>query len=123
MKKASIGDNTNGRRPLVEILEQMESLDAELTQTKAKMQEVLSGAEANGRDKKAIKQLLKERKADTEKTAALRVLVDRYRKELGTFGDTELGEWAAAQEAALNTARRSTTPKLLKTQPEPETLN
>lgn len=113
--------NSDGQRVLLEYVEAIESLEAEKKQTQEKIKAVY--AEIDGDNvlagglpvsSKAIREIVKHRKADSEKTAKLRAEVRRVTKALGELGDTELGEWAKAQIAAETTANNQRPPRVSK---------
>jgi uncharacterized protein (UPF0335 family) len=108
-----MGNNSNGRRGLAEVIEEIESLESEKKQTSEKIKGVYATASAEGLDVAALKQIVKDRRADMDKTAELRVTVARYRKELGALGDTPLGEWASAYIATERSITKRGTPKAL----------
>jgi uncharacterized protein (UPF0335 family) len=110
---SQMGSNINGKRNLAEFIEEIESLESEKAQTSEAIKGVYATATADGLDAKAIKQLIKERRADMDKTAELRVTVARYKKELGALGDTPLGEWASACIATERSITKRGTPKAL----------
>jgi hypothetical protein len=116
---AGKGDNSNGRRAILEVLEELESLEAEKATVVEKIKACISKAVADNVaaggvpvSKQGLKQLIKERRADMEKTAALRAEIERIRKALGDFEDTELGEWAKASAAAITSARNTRAPRI-----------
>lgn len=96
----------------LEALEQIESLEAEATQTKEKIKEVYASVASKGINPKALKQIVKDRKGDLEKTTKLRAEVDKIMKALGDYANTELGEWATAYAAAARTAKNTRAAKM-----------
>ena len=95
----------NAREQLAGFIERLESLMTEKAQVSEKIKAEFAEAAAVGFDKKALKQLLKERQSDMQSTAEYRAIVETYRKALGDLGDTELGQWASAFMAAEQTSR------------------
>lgn len=84
-------------------VERIESLEVERGQAAERIKSEYAEAAGVGFDKKALRQLIKDRKADMQATAEFRAVVATYRTALGRFADTELGEWAFA--AAESTAK------------------
>jgi uncharacterized protein (UPF0335 family) len=95
---------------LAGFIERIESLETERKQASEKIKAEYAQAQSEGFDKKAIRQLLKDRRADTAKTMELRAVVDAYRKALArrvgnVLGD--LGDWARSwnsMEGKMETA-------------------
>lgn len=82
------------KNQLGDFIERLESLTAEKKIAAEKINAEYAEAASAGFDTKAIKQIIKDRLADAEKTTALRRTVDIYRKALSTFAATPLGDWA-----------------------------
>lgn len=112
---AAMGHNSNGKgtEALAEIIDRVESLEAERAATAKTIKSVLATAESDGYDKKAIQQIVRERRVDMTKQAEIKVAVARYKKELGALVDTPLGEWASACLATERTVTKRGTPKAL----------
>jgi uncharacterized protein (UPF0335 family) len=87
-----LGDNA--RKALAGYIERIERLTEEKKATAADIKAAYEEAVAAGFDKAAIKQIIKERAADTEKTVIFRGTVATYRRALGALMGTPLGEWA-----------------------------
>lgn len=90
-----LGDNSAAQ--LAGFIQRIEILETERAQIREKIKAEYAMAEGTGFDKAAIKQVVKDRRADLEKTIAFRAVVEAYRKALArTLGDKlgELGEWA-----------------------------
>ncbi len=100
----------NSAAQLAGFIERIESLEAEKVEVTAKIKSEKELAKAAGFDPKVLNHLLKERKSDMQVTAEFRATVETYRKALGQFGDTELGEWASAFQAAQKTASQKRPP-------------
>ncbi len=70
----------------------------DLMSEKAEVSERIKGeyamAASCGFDKKALRQIIKEREADSEKTILHRTIVETYRRALGGLAGTPLGDWA-----------------------------
>ena len=110
---AKKGNNSEGQRDLIEYIEQVESLEAEIKTSRKHIKAVYQTATAAGRDPKAIKQIVRDRTRDMAKHAKHVATVKRYIKELGVFGETPLGEWAAATLATQRSADNARPPKAL----------
>lgn len=102
-------DNT--RKALAGHLERIESLEAEKAQVGEKIKEEYAAAAAAGFDKKALKNIMKRRRADSRKSTELRAVTDTYMKALATFENTDLGRWAQEWQALQTTAANTTEPK------------
>jgi uncharacterized protein (UPF0335 family) len=87
-----LGDNA--RKALAGYIERIERLNEEKKATAADIKAAFEEAAGAGFDKAAIKQIIKERAADTEKTVIFRGTVATYRRALGALTGTPLGEWA-----------------------------
>lgn len=96
---------SSSRKELGQLIQRIESLTEEKTQVGEKIKAEYAEAASSGYDKAAIKQLIKERAADTEKSVEHRSTVSIYRRALGSLANTPLGDWARgwmAQEARIN---------------------
>ena len=82
------------RQQLADIVLNIEALHAEQAELKEKIAAIYSDAAADGFDKKAIRQLVKERTGDFDKTIEHRRVVETYRTALGSLQNTPLGDWA-----------------------------
>ena len=85
---------TNSGKQLFDFVQRIESLEAEKTAAVDDIKAEKAAAKAAGFDLKALNQILKERKGDTKKTMELRAIIETYRRALGKYADTELGQWA-----------------------------
>ena len=85
---------SNSGKQLFDFVQRIESLEAEKTAAVDDIKAEKAAAKAAGFDLKALNQILKERKGDTKKTMELRAMVETYRRALGKYADTELGQWA-----------------------------
>lgn len=98
----------NAKKALAGFIERIEGLEAEKAQVGEKIKEEHAAAAAAGFDKKALKNILKRRRADSRKSTELRAVTDTYMRALASFEDTELGQWAkewsGLQKAAENIA-------------------
>lgn len=82
---------------LAGIIQRIEDLESERAQASEKIKAEYAMAEGAGFDKKAIRQIVKDRRADLQKTIEFRAVVESYRKALARrMGNAlgELGEWA-----------------------------
>jgi uncharacterized protein (UPF0335 family) len=96
----------------LECLEQIESNEADISKAKEVIKGIYASAAAKGIDPRALKQIIKDRKGDMEKTARLRAEVDKIIKALGDYENTELGEWAKATAGAQRSAKNSRPAKM-----------
>lgn len=86
---------SNARIALEQFIERIERLDAERAATSEDIKAAYAEAAGSGFDKKALKQIIKERsKADMDKTIKHRVLVDLYRRALAKSDQGDFGDWA-----------------------------
>lgn len=117
---AKIGNNMPEHGRLVEALELIERLNEDKRKIGEKIKEVYAGFEADPIvvagmpvSKASLKQIIRDRKADMDKTAQVRAETDRCYKALANtdFANTELGAWATAHQAALTSARNARAPK------------
>lgn len=92
-------------------VERIEDHEADKVRAGEAIKEEYSAAAAAGFDKKALKALIKRRKADMEKTVRLRATVDLYMSALASFDETELGQWAKAWEAEQRTMASRSEPR------------
>lgn len=88
--------NENARNELGDILQRLESLIGEKAQVSARIKAEYDAAAGAGFDKKVIKQLIRERASDDERSIVHRRLVETYRKALAGLAGTPLGDWARA---------------------------
>lgn len=97
----------NSREQLAGFIQRIESLEVEKAQVSEKIKAEYAEAAAAGFDKKALRQVLKRRRADLSATAEHRAIVETYMAALGQLVGTELGDWATAWAAAQTTANAS----------------
>lgn len=81
-------------KDLADFIQRIESLMGEMTEVKERITSEYAAASGVGFDKKALKQIIKERAADSEKTVEHRAVVETYRRALGGLSGTPLGDWA-----------------------------
>lgn len=91
--------NNDTRNLLKDTIERIENLIAEKTQASEAIKAEFATAKSAGFDTKAINQILKERKADLDKTVKHRRIVSVYRTALSGLAGTELGDWARRFES------------------------
>lgn len=84
----------NAARKLAGYVTRIEALIVEAAELKDAIKAEYDQASSVGYDKKAIRQLIKERAADGEKTVEFRAIVETYRRSLGGLAGTPLGDWA-----------------------------
>lgn len=108
-------ETTNGgdAHAIAAHVEAIESLLAEIKTTQGLIRARYDQAASEGIEKDALKAIIKERQADFEKAAKIRVAVDRIRRSLGGLEGTALGNWANAVAAAQNTARKRGAPRAI----------
>jgi uncharacterized protein (UPF0335 family) len=100
------GSNGGDASVLAGYIGKIEDLENEKHRTNEAIKSAYSAAETDGIDKLALKQIIKDRRGDLERTAELRIATDRLRTQLAGLADTELGQWALNVGAALTTARK-----------------
>jgi uncharacterized protein (UPF0335 family) len=84
----------NARKELENFICQIERLTEEKIAIGEDIKAKYSDAAAVGFDKKAIRQIIKERAADTDKTVKHRRLVELYRRALAKSAQSTFGDWA-----------------------------
>jgi uncharacterized protein (UPF0335 family) len=103
----------NAAEQLAGIIERIEIGEADKAKAAAAVAAEKKLAQSNGFDVKAINQILKDRKADTDKTTEARAITQAYVKALAARGGP-IGEWASAFAAAQNTVNARRPPKATK---------
>jgi len=93
----------NAKEQLAGYIERIESLVEEKKQVAERIKSEFTSAAAEGFDRKAIQQIIKDRAADAQKTVEMRAIVESYRKALGALAGTALGDWA--RQWVVNDAR------------------
>ena len=96
---------SESRAELAAYIERIESLTEEKRQLGAKIKSEFDDADHSGYSKEAIKQIIKERAADAQKSIEQRAVTAAYRRALGSLAGTPLGDWARgwmANEARIN---------------------
>jgi uncharacterized protein (UPF0335 family) len=85
----------NARVELEEYISRIESLEGERAQVSEKIKAEYAEAGGSGFDKKALKQIIKERAdADVDKTIKHRRIVELYRRALSRSKQATFGDWA-----------------------------
>jgi uncharacterized protein (UPF0335 family) len=84
----------NSRRELAGYIERIETLEQEKAEVVARIKSEMEHASGAGFEKKAIRQIIKERAADAQKSIEQRTIVETYRQALGSLTGTPLGDWA-----------------------------
>lgn len=97
----SIGDNAKAQ--LLSFIERVERLEEEKKTISDDIKDVFAEAKGQGFDLKALKAIIKRRKADAEELAEHESLVETYMHALGMLADTPLGK------AAINLAKMGAT--------------
>lgn len=103
--------NDNTREQLRQFVERIERLEGEKAATSEDIKAAYSEAAGAGFDKKALRQVMKRRRADMHKSAMLRAETDLYMRGLAAFEDTELGQWAKDWQMQQKTAESIAEPK------------
>jgi uncharacterized protein (UPF0335 family) len=94
--------NPATRDQLASFIQKIEDGEADRAKASEHLKSVYAEAAGCGFDKKALRQLIKDRKADSDKSIALRRVVRTYRKALGSLSGTPLGDWARGWIAEEN---------------------
>jgi len=81
------------------LIERIEKLDEEKSTLSSNIKDVYSEAKGCGFDVKIMRQIVRERKMDKDDLDEAATLLDLYRKALGMWEDTPLGEYAFADAA------------------------
>tara|TARA_R110000868_G_scaffold936_3_gene7145 strand:- start:10656 stop:11033 length:378 start_codon:yes stop_codon:yes gene_type:complete len=103
--------NDNTREQLKQFVERIENLEAEKAQAGEQIKSAYTDAAAAGFDKKALRQIMKRRRADMHKSVRLRAETDLYMRAIADFDDTELGQWARDWQAQQRAAESIAEPK------------
>jgi len=80
-------------------IERIERLTGEKAELQADISEVFKEAKGNGFDLKIMRAIIKERAQDKAERQEFEVLCELYRRALGDFSETGLGEAAAVRLA------------------------
>lgn len=76
----TIGDNSNGR--LKSFVERVERLEEEKANLQANIKDVYSEIKSSGYDVKAVRVIIKERKADAQELAELEAIIEMYKADI-----------------------------------------
>ncbi len=101
MSEPTIGHNINnvaGDR-LRSIIERWERLDEEVKALRSDQKDIMQEAKSAGFDVKVIRKLIAERRLDQAEVEETEMLIDVYRRALGDFASSPLGEAAMARVA------------------------
>jgi len=101
----------NSREQLKGFVERLESLESEKAETSEAIKAEYAQAAAAGFDKKALRQIMKRRRADVKKSTELRAVTDTYMRAIASFEDTELGQWARDWQGQQKAAENYAEPK------------
>ena len=82
---------------LARFVDRIERLEAEIVELQYNRSEVYKDAKAESFDTKALRMLIRERRMDATKRAALAETLDQYRHALGDLAGTPLGEAASSE--------------------------
>lgn len=96
-----MGHNTGGIAGdvLKGFIERIERLEDERRSIGADLKEVYAEAKGNGFDTKIMRRLVRERRMDKDDLDEQETLIEVYRRALGMFVDTPLGEAAMSRVA------------------------
>ena len=103
---------SQARKELAEHIERLESLTEEKKLVGEKIKAEFAELASSGYDKLAVKQIIKDRAADAQKSVELRAVTAVYRRALGSLSDTPLGQWARSwmsEEARINKPTKAET--------------
>lgn len=101
----------NAREQLKGFVERIENFEADKARAAEEIKAEYIQAAAVGFDKKALRQVMKRRRADMAKSTELRAVTDTYMRAIASFEDTELGPWAKDWQATQKAAESITEPK------------
>ena len=82
---------------LARFVDRIERLEGEIVELQYNRSEVYKDAKAESFDTKALRMLIRERRMDATKRAALAETLDQYRHALGDLAGTPLGEAASSE--------------------------
>jgi uncharacterized protein (UPF0335 family) len=85
---------------LKSFIERIERLESEKRDLAGDIKEVYAEAKGTGFNPKIMRQIIKERRMDKDDLDEREALLDTYRRALGMFVDTPLGEAAMERAAA-----------------------
>ena len=83
----------------------IESLTEEKKQVGEKIKSEFAELASSGYDKLAVKQIIKDRAADAQKSVELRAVTAAYRRAVAGLANSRVGDWARgwlAEEARIN---------------------
>ena len=102
------------REELEGFLGRIESLIEERAEIAEKIKSEYAAAAASGFDKVALKQIIKDRQADQDKTITFRAVVDTYRRALARSTQGTFSDWARGwiSEEARTKPKEERDPKL-----------
>lgn len=80
-------------------IERIERLNGEKAELQADIKGVFQEAKSSGFDPKVIRAIIRERSQDKSERQEFEALCELYRRALGDFGETELGDAAAVRLA------------------------
>jgi uncharacterized protein (UPF0335 family) len=98
-----LGHNSVGpvdRDRLGSLVERIENIEQERASLAEDVRSIYSEAKGQGYDVAALRQIIKLRRQDQDKRAALQSTIDEYWSALGDYGTTPLGK-AALERAGL----------------------
>jgi uncharacterized protein (UPF0335 family) len=96
-----IGHNSGGIAGdrLLSFVERIERLEEEKAALAGDIREVYSEAKGTGFDVKALREIVRERKQDAADRQEREAILDCYRRALGMYAETPLGQAALAKAA------------------------
>lgn len=101
MTEPTIGHNVNNIASdrLRSIIDRWEALQEEVKALRSDQKDIMQEAKSAGFDVKVIRKLIAERKLDQAEVEEMEMLIDVYRRALGDFASSPLGEAALARVA------------------------
>lgn len=92
-----IGHNSVSSDQLRSVIERIEQLEEEKKSIADDIRDVYAEAKGNGFDVKALRAIVRRRKADQQKLAEQEAVIETYMAALGDLADTPLGQAAVAR--------------------------
>ena len=106
---------TQASKEVGEYILTIESLTEEKKQVGEKIKAEFAELASSGYDKLAIKQIIKDRAADAQKSVELRAVTAAYRRAVAGLANSAVGDWARswlAQEARINKPASEESPQM-----------
>lgn len=96
-----IGHNSASGDQLRSIIERIERLEEAKKETQNDIKDIYAEAKGNGFDVKALREIVRLRKQDTDKRKEHEAIVETYMSALGMLADLPLGQAAISRAAGL----------------------